>query len=263
MLKISSQIGDAIHAHARQAYPKECCGVIVRTPLGEHYHPCRNIEAGDDAKDRFALDPHDWMAAEESGEIVAVVHSHPDASAHPTDADRVMCNRTGLPWLILSYPGGVMLQCQPNGQRLPLVGRTFHHGVVDCYTLVRDYYAERLGLELPDIERPDDWWDNRFGPALDLYRDHFAEAGFVELGSPDQVQPQPHDACLMQIRADRENHAAVFDAERPGLILHHLHGRLSGHDVWGGYWQRHTRAILRHKSLMPTSMSATTERAAA
>lgn len=261
MLKISAQVGDAIHEHARTEYPKECCGLIVRTALGEYYHRCRNITQGDDAKDRFTIDPTDWMVAEDAGEIVAVVHSHPDASAQPTDADRVMCERTGLPWVVLSYPGGVMMQCQPTGKRLPLVGRQFFHGIADCYELMRDYYAERLGLDLPNVERKDEWWVSKDGaPALNLYRDMFADAGFIELGPPDTVQPQPHDGCLMQIRSDRENHAAVFDSERPGLILHHLYGRLSGHDVWGGYWMRHTTTILRHQSLM---QSAQQQKAAA
>jgi hypothetical protein len=29
-----------------------------------------------------------------------------------------------------------------------------------------------------------------------------------------------------------------------------LYGRLSTHDVYGGYWARHTRAVCRHRSLL-------------
>ena len=33
-----------------------------------------------------------------------------------------------------------------------------------------------------------------------------------------------------------------------GLILHHLQGRLSSRDVYGGYWQKITTHILRHRT---------------
>jgi hypothetical protein len=63
-------------------------------------------------------------------------------------------------------------------------------------------------------------------------------------------EPQAHDMAVMCIRADQPNHAAMFDAERPGMILHHLYGRLSGYDVWGGYWARHTWGIFRHRDAL-------------
>lgn len=245
MYQLTPEIGDAIYRHALAQYNesrRESCGVIVRSGGVDRYVPCQNTAEGSDS---FRIAPGDWAMAEDAGEIVAVVHSHPDASAHPSDADRVMCNKTGLPWLIVSMPGGVILQTQPQSD-LPLVGRQFHHGVVDCYTLVRDYYAQRLGIDLPDFERTDDWWDK----GGNLYRDNFSVAGFVQVGTGDDTEPQQHDVLLMMVKANVENHAAVYADPHMGLILHHLHGRASGHDVWGGYWKRHTTAILRHKSLM-------------
>jgi len=245
MYQLTADIGDSIFDHAMTEYnngKREACGVIVRVDGVDEYKPCRNIAQSNQA---FKIDPRDWAEAEDSGEVVAVVHSHPDASAHPSDADRLMCNRTGLPWLIISMPGGVILQTQPQ-EHLPLIGRQFHHGVVDCYTLIRDYYAQRLGIELPDFERDDDWWDK----GGNLYRDNFTKAGFVQVGTADDTEPQRHDVLLLMVKSNVENHAAIYDDPHMGLILHHLYGRPSGHDVWGGYWKRHTTAILRHSSLL-------------
>ena len=250
MYELSAMTGDAVHAHAWAAYQngkREACGLIVRGGAEDVYVPCRNIADDDRQRDSFKIDPRDWAAAEDAGEIVAVVHSHPDASAHPSDADRLMCSRTGVPWLIISMPSGVILQCEPSPSgMLPLVGREFHHGIVDCYTLVRDYYLQRLGIELPDFERTDEWWS----AGQNLYRENFESAGFVEVGSAADTQPAEHDVLLMMIKSDVENHAAIFEDPARGLILHHLWGRPSGHDVWGGYWKRHTTAVLRHKSLI-------------
>lgn len=244
------QVYDQVLAHAQADYPREACGLLVRVKRRVRYWPCRNIAPAPAAKDRFQIDPHDWAAAEDAGAILAVVHSHPDADAHPSDADRWMCHRGGIAWFVIAVPGGAWKGLQP--EPLPLEGRQFEHGVVDCYTLIRDYYAQRLGLELPDFERADEWWKPHDGqPCGNLYREHFAEAGFVDLGV---VAPRAHDVLLMQVAADVANHAAVFVPDAgSGLgdrLLHHLYGRLSGHDVWGGYWSRHTTAVLRHGSLL-------------
>jgi proteasome lid subunit RPN8/RPN11 len=248
MYKLTTPIGDAIRAHAWAAYQesrREACGVVVRQPAGDVYWPVQNVAVGDQAQDAFVMCPHDLAEAEDAGEIVAIVHSHPDGSAHPSHADRVMCRRSGLPWLVISVPGDVILQADPHEPPLDLVGREFHHGVVDCYSLIRDYYQDRLGISLPDFPRADAWWEH----GLDLYSDNFASAGFVRVGGRD-VTPAPHDVIIMQVRSDKPNHGAVMDAEQPGMIIHHLWGRPSCRDVWGGYWQQHTAMVLRHQSLM-------------
>jgi proteasome lid subunit RPN8/RPN11 len=224
-------------AHARAEYPRESCGLVM---ADGRYLPARNLASS--AREHFILDARDYARAAESGEIVAVVHSHPDASANPSDADRVACEASGLPWYIVGLPDGMWRECAPCGYRAPLIGRPFVHGILDCYSLVRDWYAER-GIALPDFHRDDEWW-RRGG---NLYLDHYAEAGFVRLGAEAPAEPREGDVILMQVLADVPNHAAIW---LPGdVILHHLHGRLSCRDVYGGYWHKHTHSWLRHRSL--------------
>lgn len=90
----------AIQAHAVAAYPRECCGLIVATAGGEAYVACRNVAAT--PNEHFILPAEDYAAAEDQGEVVALVHSHPNASATPSDADRVICEQSGLTWHIVS-----------------------------------------------------------------------------------------------------------------------------------------------------------------
>jgi proteasome lid subunit RPN8/RPN11 len=237
---------EAIATHAAAEFPKECCAVILWWPAGKgffEYRRCGNLaEAGQDS---FVLDPADWAQAEDAGaEVVAIVHSHPNASAHPSMADRVMCERSGLPWIIMGWPSEVVTRTDPQGWRPPLIGREFHHGVLDCYTLVRDYYLQELGIELPDFERKDGWWETPGQPGSNLYRDNFAAAGFELVNGP----PAAHDVLLMRVAARVDNHAAVYIGD--GTILHHLYGRLSCRDVWGDGWARHTTAVLRHRQLL-------------
>lgn len=243
---VTDELRAALLAHAAAQAPRECCGLVVNDGMRLHYVPARNLYAGTAGEDRFELDPDAWPAAEALGEVVAVAHSHPHASANPSMADRVGCERSKLPWLILGWPSGMIKLLAPSGWSAPYQGRTFHHGVLDCYTMIQDWYWRELQVELPDFDRRDEWWLQREGgpPAQDLYMEHFAEAGFVLV----QGEPRRHDVPLIQVMSERANHSAVF--VRDGVILHHLAGRLSCEDVWGGYWQRHMLGLLRHESMV-------------
>ncbi|UDF33748.1 UNVERIFIED_ORG: C40 family peptidase [Shinella sp. XGS7] len=241
LLDLPPSLVAAIRQAAEGAYPRECCGLVVALPDGElRYWPCRNLVAGEAAQDRFSLAPEDWAAAEDAGTVVAVVHSHPNACANPSVADRVSCERSGLPWLIMGWPSGALVTLEPRGRPVELVGREFAFGVQDCYTLIQDYYRQELGVELPHFDREDGFWQR----GQELYRDNLAKAGFVEVQGP----PQLHDMIVMQVASDVGNHGAVYVGD--GQILHHIYDRLSCRDPYGGYWQRHTRFIARHVSQM-------------
>lgn len=201
------------------------------------YRPCRNLAAD---SDHFILDPVDYAAAEEHGTVIAIVHSHINESPEPSQADRVACEKSGLPWAIVGYPSGAVNYLRPCGYRLPLVGRVFQHGVVDCLSLIQDYYRWELGIEMPDYHRDDQWWLKGGNMYLDLYR----ECGFTQVADGSL---KTHDVLLMQVAAPVPNHGAVYLGDN--IILHHLAGRMSSRDVYGGYWRKCTVATLRHTRL--------------
>jgi proteasome lid subunit RPN8/RPN11 len=92
----------AVARHARECYPEECCGLIV----DGRYRPCANVSST--PTEAFAISPEDWAAAEDSGTIEAVAHSHPDGAAFPSGADFSAQAATGLPWVIVALgPDGV------------------------------------------------------------------------------------------------------------------------------------------------------------
>lgn len=229
-------------AHAGECQPRECCGLAVVVKGRLRYWPARNI-AGSAAE--FIITPDDYAAAEDAGEIVGICHSHPYVAPDPSDADRVMVERTGLPWLIVNWPVGHFRVVTPSGYMAPLVGRRFAYGVLDCYQLACDYYAS-VGIDLPPVERADEfeWWLR----GRDLFRDGFAAAGFVRLGDSGSTPLRPHDGLLMQISSPVPNHCAVHVGDN--IILQHCIGRLSSRDVYGGYWRKATTDVLRHRSLL-------------
>lgn len=237
-MKPTESILAEIRSHAEREYPRESCGLVIVCKGRQRYVPVRNIA---DRNEHFVMHPLDQAAAEDLGEVVLVVHSHPNLPPLPSQADLVGCEASGLPWLIVNWPTGAIHQFAPSGYVPPLYGREFAHGVLDCYSFIQAYYQQTLGLVLPDFERADEWWLK----GQSLYLDGFASAGFEQV----QGSPQQHDVLLMRVAAPVPNHGAVYLGD--GCIGQHQMGRLSSRDVYGGWYEKITTHVLRHRSLMP------------
>lgn len=123
-----------------------------------------------------------------------------------------------------------------------LIGRQHNAGLVDCYSVVRDFYKQCFQIDLPDYARPTDWWNNGY----DLYMDRFYKNGFRVI----DVHPtewQFGDLFLMSIMSKVNNHAAILVEN--GNILHHFTNRLSTVEPYKGIWRNSTTAVIRHKDV--------------
>jgi len=236
-MTLTTSLQQQILDHAKAEDPREACGLIAVVKGRRRYFPCKNL--ADSPDEHFVLDPVDYAAVEDQGEIAAVVHSHPISAPIASQADRVACERSGLPWYIVNPKAETFGYCEPVGYKAPLVGREFVFGILDCYTLCQDWYAENMNLTLSDYERRDKFWER----GENLYLDNFHKEGF-------RVVPfdslQPGDAILMQLQSPLPNHAAVYLGDQQ--IIHHVQGRLSSRDVYGGYYVKNTAKVLRHES---------------
>lgn len=220
--------------HAKKEFPKECCGLIFIKKGKETYYPCNNLSADPNG---FILDSKDYVEASLLGEIVSIVHSHCNQRAAPSQIDLVSCETSKLPWHIISIPNEEWAYLEPKGYKAPLIGRHYKYAILDCYTLVVDWYREHMGISLTEhLDRPDNWWNE----GKSLFMDKFKEEGFQIIeGTLAQG-----DVLLLQIGANVPNHVAVY--LEPNLILHHQSGRLSTRDVYGGYYRKHTRCVVRY-----------------
>ena len=235
---MNEKVLQAIREHAAKEYPRECCGLVIVVRGKARYVECRNIA---DSDQHFVMHPEDYAEAEDIGEITAIVHSHCNVPATPSTPDRVGCEKSGKPWIIVSWPTGDIQTLEPEGYEAPLVGREFHHGVLDCYALCRDYYKRTLDIALPDLPRDYEWWLK----GQNLYIDNFESVGFVRV---DPNTLREHDAILMQLASPVPNHAGVYVGDNK--ILQHVMHRLSSHDIYGGWYRKCTVAIIRHRSLL-------------
>jgi proteasome lid subunit RPN8/RPN11 len=119
ILSLPGALAAQIESQARDAFPRECCGLIEGVRERERaivtaVHPVRNLSA--DAA-RFELDPAAHLrlarAARAAGRrIVGCYHSHPDGAASPSPADAQGAGETDFLWLIAAVTQErVMLGC--------------------------------------------------------------------------------------------------------------------------------------------------------
>jgi proteasome lid subunit RPN8/RPN11 len=89
---LPGEVEAAILAHARQAAPAECCGLLLGLDdTIVEARPARNV--ADDPTRRYLIDPADHLhalrsARDRSLDVVGAYHSHPRSSATPSPTDR-------------------------------------------------------------------------------------------------------------------------------------------------------------------------------
>lgn len=100
----------AIAAHARAAYPAECCGFLVGRP-GRIDFAVRMRNVAPSAR-RYRIDDRAHIEVrkvlrvfEPPLEIVGVYHSHPDGSVAPSDTDCAEAHYPGWVHVIVAFDG--------------------------------------------------------------------------------------------------------------------------------------------------------------
>ena len=102
---------EEIFDHFQQEYPREGCGVIGVVKGKSKWFPCKNVAEDDDD---FVMDSRDYINASLRSDIVALVHSHPDHSPEPSEADIKVCNTLKLDSYIFSWPNPEMHHLEPS-----------------------------------------------------------------------------------------------------------------------------------------------------
>lgn len=237
--------------HAAACYPNESCGYII----DRKYVPCTNVH--DNPDKQFKIGYKDVLRCEQLGTIEAVVHSHPNGSSKPTTFDLMQMSMGDVPWVIVAYPEIDIKVHAAKKYKAPLINREYIHGVLDCFSIVRDYYRRELGIEIDNFEREDLWWESAGGP--DLYIDNFSSQGFVQVHGLRR-----HDVILCRVQpTEYVNHALIYlgddgdltsetteTALNDHLVLHHPYMRRSRREIYGKVWQERTAIIVRHKSFL-------------
>lgn len=103
MLRLKKEQVAQMEAHARQEYPRECCGVLVGRKDGDkevlEVHPSRNLRRG---AYEYEIEPKKLLEAfrradKKSLEVIGFYHSHPNIAPYPSQID------SSTAWVGFSY----------------------------------------------------------------------------------------------------------------------------------------------------------------
>lgn len=199
---------DQIKREALAEFP--CEAVWLITEKG-----CRKVRnISPKPTEKFEVSPGDLSQAYSEG-LLAIVHSHPNHPPYPSESDMLGQVQTAVPWGIVCTDG---VDCSEPfwwglGTPPPLLGRPFRHGVTDCYSLIRDYYAVEQGINLPEFPRSWEWWEK----GQNLYLDGFSSAGFRVLQECET--PVEGDMWISSVTTSVPSHGGIYLGG--DLILHH------------------------------------------
>jgi len=229
---------DAALVHAKDQDPKEAVGLLLNVKGKQRYYPCQNLAITNHQE--FILNPEDYVKADNLGEIIGIFHSHPITPPTPSQADRISCEHSNLPWYIVNPKTEQWAELKPEGYKPELCGRPWVWGITDCWSLVRDWYKQEKGIELIDYDRsmtPQDFLENP------LFEKYAKDTGFRELGNDEP--PKVGDVLLMSIMHPTLNHVAIFLGD---MVLHHLADRLSCKEPYSEWLLKCTGKRYRYAS---------------
>ena len=227
---------DVALAHAKDQDPKESCGLLIEIKGKEKYYPCKNLSNW--SNQCFIIAPIDYAKAEDTGKILAVIHSHPTTQPIASQADMISCEDTNLPWHIVNPKTEQWGYYEPSGYKPPLIGRHWVWGVTDCWALVRDWYKETKGIILRDWERPITPEEFIADP---MFERCAWRTGFRQLRPEEKLENG--DLLFMSILTSGLNHVAIFI---DGDVLHHLADRISCKEPYNEWLLKCTGMRLRY-----------------
>ncbi len=116
-----------------------------------------------------------------------------------------------------------------------LIGRQWHYGVFDCYSIVRDYYA-LLGINLPDYKRPDDP-----DTCESIFLKESSKLNFKKVSLDLR---KPNDVLIMKIWTKEPMHGAVL--LKNDMILHQKFKSVSCSEYYNHYYRKRTVGCFRY-----------------
>ncbi|MGB9205321.1 MAG: M67 family metallopeptidase [Terriglobales bacterium] len=116
MLKLSHSAYSSLRQHGEEAYPHECCGVLLgqldndSSKTVSRIARCGNTRA-DSPHNRYHIDPKELIRIQREGrergeDIVGFYHSHPDHPAQWSTTDLAEAHWFGCSYVITSVEKG-------------------------------------------------------------------------------------------------------------------------------------------------------------
>lgn len=223
---------DKFREHVLGCYPQEAVGYVVEGI----YFPLENVHP--DPVDNFLVSESDSFTLLELDYTLA--HSHCMASFKedprtPSLSDMQGQKDTAVLWGIVHCDGENVSEILYFGKPtlVPLLGRSYIRNVYDCFTLSRDYYAQKRILT-NECPRPPNW--EEWNPYFLLQE--LEKTPFEEIPKENVVEG---DLLVFRIAAPQPNHFGI--ALGGDKFMHHLANRVSCVDSISKWHNQYIKAL--------------------
>lgn len=216
---------------------KEVCGFICASGRDVTVVPMKNLH--EKPEDNYEIDVREYLKLKETGTLVASYHSHPNGSLSPTAPDIASSEELQLPSMIFGTPMQDMICYIPKSCHFrDLAERPFIPTLFDCLTLCEDYYEKIKQIELKKMFRTFRNWNK----VAKLIPNFMIENGFEKVLKPTKEG----DVVVMAFDNGIPIHTGLYMGD--GIMIHQQIDVESSFTPYGGYWERSTCFVMRHKS---------------
>lgn len=233
---MDKEILDKIKEYCLKNTEIEMCGLVILQNnickvvgvTNSHTNPSNN----------FKLNEIEYaLSTDLSDEITAVFHSHINGKG-PSFIDKFNCNIHKIKYIIYEIVNDKFYFIHPKD--INYLNRKFEIGHNDCYSLVRDYYREELGIKLRNYYRDQSW----FVGEKNLFDELFEECGFIKV---DDLKE--NDCILFKINNKiYSNHIGVYLGNNK--FLHHPIRNNSEIIELNGLYKNNINYFIRHESFI-------------
>ena len=245
-MKISSAIRESIKSHALEESPLECCGLVLDNNESSSTFRCENVS--EKPTGHFSIKPSDYLKASRKGTIKAVYHSHNSDNEKFSTNDKLNSQTHQLHYFLYNTKKNTFSFFDYSKNKTLFYARIFRIGTSDCYTVIKEHYAE-LGINLSGENKlGDDWHEKNPHLITELFNlnKNNPDLPIVEL--PPSTKLQEHDVIVFEfVKGKGPNHVAVYLGN--GSVLHHPRNKFPCIEMLNPIYEKKIYKVYRHEGL--------------
>lgn len=213
---MNSEILNTIVKDSETHFPEESCGLVIDDSI---VYPCINCHTKD-RKEHFKISNSDYLKASKIGKkITHVYHSHTSWKKEFSILDKMISEEFNIKLILYHCPDKSFLFYDPTGYQNPYIGKRFRWGINDCFSLVKLYYKNELGIDLNEeiTKRDKDFFiKNQDFFTKEIYKSVASNNNLIVLNKNTELKN--HDIIIFQDLNNNTFHFAVYIDDN--TILH-------------------------------------------
>lgn len=235
--------------HALSNIKEESCGLVIKKNNNLIYIPIKNI--AENKKNNFAIDPQGYIYASSIGEIIACFHSHIKNTSFSWH-DINNSYKLNIPYYLYNIKKDKFYYFSPIENKIyqKYLYLKFKYGENDCFSLIKNFYKNELGIEISDPEQdravkytpPHNCliWDR------EKYKKWGDQNNLRDLDIKNIDEFKKYDILVFDgFNKGEPSHGMLYIGD--GLVLHHPFNHISVIEYFRKAHFRFLKFVIRHE----------------